>query len=41
LLFVFLALAGMSGVLIYIIMWVVVPVKPSRVEPVLEPEDSD
>ncbi len=28
LLFVFLALAGMSGVLIYVIMWIVVPVKP-------------
>jgi len=28
LIFVFLALAGMSGVLIYVIMWIVVPVKP-------------
>lgn len=28
LLFVFLALAGMSGVLIYVIMWIVVPVQP-------------
>lgn len=28
LIFVLLALAGMSGVLIYIIMWLIVPIKP-------------
>jgi len=32
LIFVFLVLAGMSGVLIYIIMWLVVPVKPESLE---------
>jgi len=31
LIFVLLALAGMSGVLIYIVMWLIVPVKPSEV----------
>ena len=30
LIFALLALAGMSGVLIYIVMWLIVPVKPSE-----------
>jgi phage shock protein C len=41
LIFVFLVLAGMSGVLIYIIMWIVVPVKPAEIESESEPMDSE
>ncbi len=41
LIFVILALAGMSGVLIYIIMWIVVPVKPKQVESESESIDSE
>jgi len=41
LIFVFLALAGMSGVLIYIIMWIVVPVKPESTDSESEPVDSE
>ena len=37
LVFVLLALAGMSGVLIYIIMWLVVPVKPETQSSLDEP----
>jgi len=31
LIFVLLTLAGLSGILIYIVMWLVIPVKPSEV----------
>ncbi len=31
LIFVLLTLAGLSGILIYIVMWLIIPVKPSEV----------
>lgn len=36
--FVLLALAGMSGVLIYIIMWLIVPIKPETSSSSDEPD---
>ncbi len=41
LLFVFLALAGMSGVLIYVVMWLVVPVKPDKIDGEADSVDSE
>lgn len=38
LVFILLALAGMSGVLIYFIMWLIVPVKPETQSSLDEPD---
>ncbi|MEA3326497.1 MAG: PspC domain-containing protein [Chloroflexota bacterium] len=40
LVFAFLTLAGLSGVFIYLVMWLIVPVKPEDVSPFVESEDS-
>ena len=39
LIFVLLTLAGFSGVLIYIIMWLIVPIKPEDQSSVIDVED--
>jgi phage shock protein C len=41
LVFVLLVLAGMSGVVIYIIMWLIVPIKPESESFTPEPEESE
>jgi len=40
LVFALLTLAGLSGVLIYLVMWLIVPVTPDYVPPSPEPEDA-
>lgn len=41
LIFVLLTFAGLSGVLIYIIMWLIIPVKPVEPSSMSEPEEME
>ncbi|MFN2303545.1 MAG: PspC domain-containing protein [Anaerolineales bacterium] len=41
LIFVLLTFAGLSGILIYIIMWLIIPVKPAEPSSISESEELD